>query len=415
VTAAATLPALFARQAATRPTMPAMREKKRGIWQTESWADAFAAMKGQAFGLAALGFGPGDRLCVIGDNRPRLYWVQVAAQSLGGIAVPLDPNQSAEELLAQVTRADARWLVLETPELLHRLTTATIRMPPLRGVLVDNGGESGERDGVRIHDRGDVDALGCELAGREPDLVDRAIDRLSGDQIALLSFTSPPTAPGGSALVSHQALIAAAEAFANAEKVGPTDEWLAYLPIGWIADSLFSLALALVRGFPCSCPESPETTLVDLVDLRPHGFFAPRQTWEALRKSVEGRAGSSSPLKRRVFRYFLAAGLAAERARESGQPPAVAAKARLALGELLIFRPVRVKLGFGRCRWAYVDADVLDDDTERFFRAIGIDVKSLAGRVELGGFAGLCGSPSLTHSRVAESDRPDHKTVPTEE
>jgi long-chain acyl-CoA synthetase len=217
--------------------------------------------------------------------------------------------------------------------------------------------------------------------------------------------------PEKGTLLSHQALIAAADAFANAERVEPTDEWLAYLPLGWIADSLFSLTLALVRGFPCSCPESPETTLADLVELSPHGFFAPRQTWEALRQSVETRAASSAPLKRRVFDHFLAAAVAAEHVRESGQPLPLPAKARLALGELLVYRPVRAKLGFGRCRWAYVEANVLDAETARFFRAIGIDTKSLDGRAELAALATLCGSPSLSNARIVGSER----SVETEE
>ena len=171
------------------------------------------------------------------------------------------------------------------------------------------------------------------------------------------------------------------------------------------------LTLALVRGFPHSCPESPETTLVDLAELSPHGFFAPRQTWEALRQAVERRAASSAPLKRCVFDHFLAAALAAQHVRESGQPLTLPAKARLALGELLVYRPVRVKLGLGRCRWAYVEANVLDAETVRFFRAIGIDTKSLDGSAELAALAALCGSPSLSTARIVGSER----VVETEE
>ena len=82
-----TLPRLLLRNARELQDRPAIREKDRGIWQTWSWRQYHDQVRNFALGLAALGFRRGDRLSVIGDNRPRLYAAQLAVQSLGGVSV----------------------------------------------------------------------------------------------------------------------------------------------------------------------------------------------------------------------------------------------------------------------------------------------------------------------------------------
>ena len=67
-------PRLLAERARSGPDRPAYREKEYGIWQTYDWAHVAGQVRLLAAGLADLGFRRGDRLIVVGDNRPRLYW-----------------------------------------------------------------------------------------------------------------------------------------------------------------------------------------------------------------------------------------------------------------------------------------------------------------------------------------------------
>ena len=94
----ATLPQLLRRNAEKMPDRHALREKDLGIWQAYSWRRYWEEVRDLALGLAAAGFGHGDKLCVIGENRPRLYFAQLAAMSLGGIAVPVYQDAIASEL-----------------------------------------------------------------------------------------------------------------------------------------------------------------------------------------------------------------------------------------------------------------------------------------------------------------------------
>jgi long-chain acyl-CoA synthetase len=389
MTEAATLPALLRHQARLRPNAPAMREKKLGVWETHSWFDAYAATGRIAFGLAAIGFKEGDRVCVVGDNRPRMYWLQLAVQILGGIAVPLDANRPTEELLGQSGLAAATWIVLDGTEQLNRFASFFSALPAPNCILVDAEGLAVEQYGAPLRSMVDIEELGRDLATRTPDLIDQAIDRLEPSRTAIISYTSGTSGAAKGVLLSHQALIAAATAFAAVEDIRATDESLAYLPLGWIADTMFSLVMPLVRGGPCGCPESPDTVLSDLVELGPQGFFAPHQVWEELRLSIETRILNSSSMHRRIFGYFLAVALSAERLREQGLSIPLGMNVKLALGEWLIYRPVRDKLGFGRSRWSYVGGIAPNQDTMRFFRAIGIPVKSLYGTTEMAGLVAV--------------------------
>ncbi len=86
---ALTFPQLLQDQVRLRPQHIAIREKYLGIWQSWSFAEVGQEIEHYALGLAALGFGAGMNLAIIGDNRPRLYWAMMACQCLGGGAVPL--------------------------------------------------------------------------------------------------------------------------------------------------------------------------------------------------------------------------------------------------------------------------------------------------------------------------------------
>jgi long-chain acyl-CoA synthetase len=381
----ATLPALLRQQAKLRPNAPAMREKKLGVWETHNWFDAYAATGRIAFGLAEVGFCEGERVCIVGDNRPRMYWLQLAVQILGGVAVPLDANRPTEELLGQAGQAAATWVVLDSHEQLNRFGPLLSALPALRCVLVDASVPAIEHEGAPLRSMVEIEELGRSLSTRAPDLIDRAIDQLEPSRTAIISYTSGTSSAAKGVLLSHQALIAAATAFASVEDVRATDDSLAYLPLGWIADTMFSLVLPLVRGGPCGCPESPDTVLSDLVELGPQGFFAPHQVWEELRLSIETRILNSSSMHRRFFGYFLDVALSAERLREQGLSIPLGMKVKLALGEWLIYRSVRDKLGFGRNRWSYVGGVAPREDTMRFFQAVGIPVKSLYGTTEMAG------------------------------
>src|SRR5499433_188010 len=133
-----TLPRLLRRNAQSIASRPAIREKRHGIWQTFSWAQYWAEVRDFALGLAAQGFCQGDKLAVIGDNRPRLYWAQLAAQCLGGTAVPMYQDSIASELVFVLNHAEVSVVVAEDQEQVDKILSLKSELPRLDLIVYDD-------------------------------------------------------------------------------------------------------------------------------------------------------------------------------------------------------------------------------------------------------------------------------------
>jgi long-chain acyl-CoA synthetase len=378
-----TLPALLRRNARDWGDRAGIREKDRGVWQTWPWRDYFMHVRDFAAGLSAEGFGRGDRLAVIGDNRPRLYAAQLAAHALGGIAVPVYQDSIASELAYVLDHAGVSIVVAEDQEQADKILSLRERLPTLRRLIYDDPrGITYYRDAL-LASFPSIEAAGAALFASDPDLIDRAIDAGTASDIALIAYTSGTTGAPKGAMISHRSMIAAAENFANAEAIRAGDEWLSYLPMAWVGDTAFSLALSLVTGMTTSCPESPETVRRDLRELGPTGLIAPPRIWEAMLRDLAVRAADASPLKRAVFGRFRGLAEHRELLRGDGRPVPASLRLGCMLGEFFVYRPLRDQLGLLQTRACYTGGAPLGADTFRFFRGIGVNLKQIYGATEV--------------------------------
>jgi len=389
MTDATTLPRMLRRNAQAMAKRPALREKNLGIWQTYSWARYHQEVRDFALGLAAHGFRRGDKLAVIGDNRPRLYWAQLAAQSLGGVAVPVYQDSIAAELVYVLNHAEISVIVAEDQEQVDKILSLNDKLPRLELIIYDDPRGLRHYEAPSLKSFEDVQVAGREFGAADPDYIDTEIDKGAPDDLALLNYTSGTTGHPKGVMLSHANLLTSAAAYAAAEDIRPGDELLCYLPMAWIGDSLFSIVLNLLVGFTCNCPERPETVQRDLRELGPTIGFAPPRIWESMLSSVRVRTADSTLLKRSVFDFFQRLAERAEQVKGEGARVPVLTRLGLALGEVLVYGPLRDQLGLGRARWFYTGGAPLGSDTYRFFRSIGINVKQVWGATELSGLATL--------------------------
>ena len=385
-----TLPRLLLKNARALPGRPAIREKDRGIWQTWSWREYHDHVRDFALGLAALGFARGDRLSVIGDNRPRLYWAQVASQCLGGVSVPVYQDSIAKELQYVWSHADVSVIVAEDQEQVDKVLTLKDQLPKLRLVIYDDPrGMLHYKQHDWLRSFAEVQELGREFARTHPGHFEAEIEKGRPDDLAFVCYTSGTTGSPKGAMITHANGVATAENAAATASFRADDDYLAYLPMAWVGDAFYTLVMSLYSGFVCNCPESPETVQRDLRELGPTLILAPPRIWENMLTSVQVRANDAPGLKRRVFEVFLRAAERAEILRADGKPVPAGLRVMCALGEFFVYGPVRDQLGLRRARWALTGGAPLGPDTFRFFRAIGVNLIQVYGSTETTGLVSL--------------------------
>jgi long-chain acyl-CoA synthetase len=382
-----TLPQLLRRHAEQTPGRAAMREKDRGIWQPYSWQLYWQEARDFALGLAAKGFAPGDKLSVIGENRPRLYVAQLAAMSLGGIAVPVYQDAIASELAYVLDHAETSVIVAEDQEQVDKILSLKERLPHLRLLVYDDPRGLRSYDDPLLQPFEAVQTAGREFGAAHPGYVEAAVAAGDADDLCLFSYTSGTTSRPKGVMLSHANLLIPAEAFATMEGMRASEEHLAYLPMAWVGNSLISLALHLWIGFTINFPEKPETLRRDLRELGPTIALAPPRLWENALTEIMVRAADASPLKRCVFGLFRGVAERAQTRLAAGGRLSPGLKLLRAFGDFLVYAPLRDELGLTRARLVYTGGAPLGADTFRFFRAIGVNLKQVYGATEL---SGLC-------------------------
>jgi len=375
-----TFPRLLQEHAARRPDRPATREKDLGIWQTWTWAQVAAEVRALACGLAAQGFERGMHLAIIGDNRPRLYWSMIAAQVLGGVAVPMYQDAPAAEFVYVLNNAAIGYAVVEDQEQVDKMLEATGQVPTLKHIFYDAPRGLRNYEGVSSFER--LLEIGREFDRAHPDFYAEEVAKGRPDDVSIMLYTSGTTGKPKGVCQTHLAFIVSAQGGCGFDKLGPDDSILSYLPMAWVGDHLFSYAQWLVAGFTINCPESSETVMTDLREIGPTYYFAPPRVFENLLTQVMIRMEDAHALKRWLFSCFTEVARRCGAEILDGRPVPFADRVAYAIGDALIYGPLRNVLGMSRIRVAYTAGAAIGPDLFRFYRSIGVNLKQLYGSTE---------------------------------
>ncbi|MGR3376638.1 AMP-binding protein [Salipiger abyssi] len=391
------IPGLLQRNASRFAARPAYREKEYGIWQSWSWSETEKEIEAFALGLLNLGVAPGDHVAVIGRNRPTLYWAMVAAQMCGAVPVPLYQDAVAEEMEYVLQHCGARFVIAADQEQVDKVIEIQDDLHQFEHMIYVDPRGMRKYDHRQLHDYAHVQDQGRaahdELIG---ELTARR-EALGYEDTCVMLYTSGTTGKPKGVVLSNRNIIETAKNSSEFDKLGPGEEVLAWLPMAWVGDFIFSIGQAYWTGFCVNCPESPETMLTDLREIAPSYYFAPPRVFETQLTQIMIRMEDAGALKRRMFHYFM------DHARRvgpkilDGKPVGAFDRLKYALGSVFVYGPLKNALGFSRVRVGYTAGEAIGPEIFDFYRALGINLKQLYGQTE---------------ASVFITQQPDHEVRP---
>jgi long-chain acyl-CoA synthetase len=360
----------------------AIREKDYGIWQSYSWAEYLKQVRSIAMGLASLGFKRGDKTAIIGDNRPQLYWSMIATQCLGGIPVPLFQDGIEDEMHYVLDHSETKFAVAEDQEQTDKLLNLKDRCPHLEYIIYDDPRGMRHYKQPFLKSIADVQEMGRKFAAEHEGYVEDEIKKGKKENLAIICYTSGTTGKPKGVMLTHENIIRTAQNAIKAEGLKDTEEIMAYLPMAWIGDVIFSLAQVYCAGFTANCPESTATLMQDMKDIGPTYLFFPPRIWENLLTEVMIKIEDADFVKRKLFNFFLDTGQRAAVARMNHEPLSVVRRLLYRLGEFFVYGPLKDHLGLRNVRIAYTAGEAIGPEIFEFYRALGINLKQVYGMTE---------------------------------
>ncbi|MEC3860857.1 AMP-binding protein [Mesobacterium sp. TK19101] len=376
------IPALLHRNATQYANAPAYREKEFGIWQTWSWAETEKEIEALALGLLNLGVNKGDYIAIIGRNRPYLYWSMVAAQSVGAVPVPLYQDAVAEEMEYVLAHCGARFVIAADQEQVDKVIEIQDDLHQFEHMIYLDARGMRKYDHRRLHQYSHVQDQGRAAYDEFIEELKARRDSLDYDDTCVMLYTSGTTGKPKGVVLSNRNIIETARASSEFDHLKANDEVLAYLPMAWVGDFIFSIGQAYWTGFCVNCPESPETMMTDLKEIAPTYFFAPPRVFETQLTNIMIRMEDAGSFKRKLFKNFM------DHARKvgpkilDGEPVSGMDKLKYALGNLMVYGPLKNALGFSKVRVGYTAGEAIGPEIFDFYRSLGINLKQLYGQTE---------------------------------
>ncbi|MBM4351452.1 MAG: long-chain fatty acid--CoA ligase [Deltaproteobacteria bacterium] len=362
----------------------AMRVKDRGIWQSFTWKDYYENVKYFALGLISLGMKRGDKVSILGENKPEIFWAELGCQAAGGTMVGIFTDCTPPEVKFYVTDSDSTFVVAHDQEQVDKLLQIKDDLPLVKKVIYWDPKGLWNYDDPILTSFTEMIDLGKRYGKDHPGLIEESIKNGKGEEIALICYTSGTTGLPKGAMISHGGLVAIAQAWQDVDHWSEQDRYVSFIPPGWIAEQAVGVAGQLVSGMEVNFPEEPETVQENIREIGPSIlFFAPR-LWENINRMIQAKITDTSALRRWIYRLFLPVGYRAAEYRSSRKGLGLFLDILYPIAHWTLFRPLKDRVGLSQIRCAYTAGSAVSPDILNYFQAIGVNIKQLYGGSEQG-------------------------------
>lgn len=362
----------------------AMRVKDRGIWQRFTWKDYYENVKSFSLGLISLGMKRGDKVSILGENKPEIFWAELGVQAAGGTVVGVYTDCTPPEVKFFVMDSDSTFVVAHDQEQVDKLLQIKEDLPSVKKVIYwDPKGLWNYEDPILVS-FSQMTELGKEYEKSHLGLFEESIENGKGEEIALVCYTSGTTGLPKGAMVSHKALVAIANAWRDVDHWSDNDRYVSFIPPGWIAEQAVGVAGQLVSGMEVNFPEEPETVQENIREIGPSIlFFAPR-LWENINRMVQAKITDTSAMRRWIYHFFLPIGYKTAEFRSSKKGLNLFWRFSNYVAHVFLFHSLKDRVGLSRIRCAYTAGSAVSPEILNYFQAIGVNIKQLYGGSEQG-------------------------------
>lgn len=374
--------ALLAANAEKHGSEVAMRERDRGIWQEYTWQDYLTGVLEAAAGLQALGLQAQQNMLVIGDNRPAIYFGMLAAVTLRAVPTPAFSDVNAGELAGQAEREGVRFALAEDQEQVDKLLQVREQYPALQWIIYDDGRGLKDDESLGLLSFAELQRRGREALAADTRLRADLLARPQAEDTAVLLHSSGTTGVPKGIPLNHRNVLAAVRYAAAAGYFGEGEVHMAYMPVAWVGDFIFTIGAALALRFTVNMPEGQETAQHDLREIAPTLYFNSPRAWSTMLTHVQVGIDESTGFKRWLYHRFMPFAIALEHKRLKGHTPSLAERLRRGLGELLVYGPIKDQLGLARVKHSYTAGEAMGEETFVYFRALGLDLRQFYGQTE---------------------------------
>jgi long-chain acyl-CoA synthetase len=365
----------------------AMREKEFGIWIPFTWQDYLENVKYLSLGMVSLGLKRGDKVAMIGDNRPEGLWAEMAAMCAGAIGVWLFQDCMMDEVKYIIDHSDSKIFVGETQEEVDKGLSIKDECPKLDIIMWDDpkGMRNYHQDFLVSVKK--VQELGRQLDKKKPDLFEKMINKGHGDDICLLFYTSGTTALPKGALLSHWNMLTMGRNLMAVDPCYDTDDFVSYLPFAWIGEQMMSISCGLQMGYTINFPEAPDLAQENIREIGPHVMFAPPRMYEGMTRQVQVKYIDSTWIKRKAYEFGIKVGYKVAGLKFEKKPVPVGWKFLNWIASMTMQKKLKDHLGMSRLRHCYTGGAAMGPDHFKFFHALGVNLKQIYGQTEVAGIS----------------------------
>lgn len=361
-----------------------MREKDMGIWQSYTWADYYDLVKYLALSFIQMGLEPGDRVCIVGENKPHVYWFELAVLSARGTVIGVFSDCTPPEIEYYVGHSQSKFVVCQDQEQVDKLLQVENSIPTVEKIIYWDAKGLWSYNHSLLMNMGQMLDIGEALEETNPTLFEDSVSRTQEEDIAVFFYTSGTTGRPKAGMVSHKSLIGMGKALGDLDRYNEDDEYVSFLPVAWLLEQLMGVTCSMLYGLQVNFPEKPETVQENIREIGPQVvFFGPR-LWENIIRTIQMKMNDANWLQRLSYRIAMQLGYWSADMRSSGKKVSPGLSLLSFLAYIIALRTLRDNLGLAKTRVAYTAGSAISPDVIRYLRAVGVNIKQLYGSSEVG-------------------------------